>query len=477
MAGVGFELRKLFKDNSGYVDTMKAYSISAIVTEGPMVLSIVMLTGQKMLMKYMGSTYYQMEIFILIMTYTMVFSMLTANILNLFISRFISDCIFEKKYDKIMSAFFEAVVILVSLGGMIGCLYLSRIDLEFEYKVLAMIQFSTLIVLWIEMCFLSALRKYLEILKSFVIAALLSGIVSIGMMLVGVNPLLACLTSTCCAYFVMLCIFFKEMIKYYPIKKIKIGVFLKDLDKYPSLCPIGFFMILGLFGHNFVLWSSQFRTIVIKNMIYSVTYDVPCFFASLTIIPMLVLFTVSLEVNFYGKYKRYFNTILYGGRLEDIKVTKKNMIKMLLRELSYILEVQLFIAIIAVVFFTNLLKMVGMNDNMIGIFQILCFGYSFYGLMRFCIIVQLYFDDRIGAAVTSISFAILSIAGSYFTLKLGVEYYGLGFVGGAIIASLYGLIRLFVYIKNLEYNVFCKQPLFFEEKRGIFTKIAENFGD
>jgi uncharacterized membrane protein len=477
MAGVGFELRKLFRKNSGYVDTMKAYVTSAVVTEGPMVLSIIMLTGQRLLMKRAGSSFNQMEIFVLIMTYSMIFSMLTSNILNLFLSRFISDCIFEEKYGKIMSAFFEAVTILLCLGGVIGYFYLANLDLAIGYKVLAMIQFSTMIILWVEMCFLSALRKYIEILNSFIISVLLSFIIASVLILLKADPLFACLTGTSAAYFIMLCIFLKEMIKYYPFRKIEMGVFLKELDKYPSLCVTGFFMTLGLYGHNFVMWSSEYKTIVVENMIYCVTYDVPCFFAALTILPMLVLFTVSLEVNFYEKYKGYFNTILYGGRLEDIKVARKGMIKMLLRELSYILEVQLFVAIIAVVFLSNLLKMVGMDANMIGIFQLLCFGYCFFGLMRCIIIVLLYFDDRTGAAVTSITFALLSIVGTYLTLGYGIQYYGVGFAGAAIIASIYAILRLFLFVKNLEYNVFCKQPLFFAEKRGIFTRLAEKIGD
>lgn len=473
MAGVGFELRKLFKENSGYVDTMKAYATSAVVTEGPMVLSIVMLTGQRLLMQHFGSTYHQMEIFVLLMTYSMIFSMLIANVLNLFLSRFISDCIFEEKYDKIMSAFFDAVFILLCLGGVVGFLYLSTIELGIEYKILAIMQFSILIILWTEMCFLSALRKYIEVLRSFAIAVVLSFIISIILSLLGVDPLFSCLTGTSIGYFVMLCIFVKEMIKYFPFKKIISGVFLKELDKYPSLCMTGFFMTLGLYGHNFVMWSSESKTVVIRNMVYCITYDVPCFFAVLTIIPMLVLFTVSLEVSFYDKYKSYFNTILYGGRLEDIRVARKNMIKMLLRELSYILELQLFVAIISVVFLANLLKLVGMDANMIGIFQILCFGYCFFGLMRCFIIVLLYFDDRTGAAITSILFAVLSIVGSIVTLQFRIEFYGVGFVAAAIIASIYAIIRLLIFIRNLEYNVFCKQPLFFEEKRGIFTKIVE----
>jgi uncharacterized membrane protein len=130
-----------------------------------------------------------------------------------------------------------------------------------------------------------------------------------------------------------------------------------------------------------------------------------------------------------------------------------------------------------VVFLSNVLKWVGMDANMVGIFQILCFGYCFYGLLRCIIIVLLYFDDRVGATISTILFAILSIAGTYFTMKMSVEYYGIGFVAAAIIASIYAIIRLFVFVRNLEYNVFCKQPLFFTEKRGIFTKIAEKIAN
>ena len=82
-----------------------------------------------------------------------------------------------------------------------------------------------------------------------------------------------------------------------------------------------------------------------------------------------------------------------------------------------------------------------------------------------------------GATITSILFALLSIVGTFITMKLSVEFYGIGFVVAAIIASIYAIIRLFVFVRNLEFNVFCKQPLFFAQKRGIFTKLAEKIGN
>ena len=43
MAGVGFELKKIFRDNGSVLNSLKGYSVTAVVTEGPMILTMVML--------------------------------------------------------------------------------------------------------------------------------------------------------------------------------------------------------------------------------------------------------------------------------------------------------------------------------------------------------------------------------------------------------------------------------------------------
>lgn len=49
MAGVGFELKKLFRRRGGYMNALRAYATTAMVTEGPMVLCIVMLFSTRLL--------------------------------------------------------------------------------------------------------------------------------------------------------------------------------------------------------------------------------------------------------------------------------------------------------------------------------------------------------------------------------------------------------------------------------------------
>ena len=56
MAGVGFELKKLFSKKRGYLGAANAYIISAMVTEGPMILCVVQLFALRTIMKMTGAT-------------------------------------------------------------------------------------------------------------------------------------------------------------------------------------------------------------------------------------------------------------------------------------------------------------------------------------------------------------------------------------------------------------------------------------
>lgn len=473
MAGVGFELRKLFNKKEGYVDTIKAYSISAIVTEGPMILCILMLFGLRYLISEFNGTYLEKDIFVITITYTMIFSMLFSNSIILFVSRYVSDCLYEKKYEDILSAFYSAVLFVLLLGGTISGIFIATLDLYYVYKIIIFIQFNIVMITWIQLTFLSALKKYTNILMGFFIAVIVAIIVAIGLMYGGVNPLMSALLGSCLGYFTILSIFLIEIMSYYPKGNINLFKILEAVDKYKILLLIGLCMTLALYGHNFVMWGSEYSKSVLDVMRFCTMYDIPTFYGSMSIIFMLVIFTVSLETNFYIKYKEYFNTVLYGGRYKDVQQAYKNMKKVLLDEILKMCQVQFFFTIMICMFGVVVLKQTGMDTNMIDIFRKLCFAYYFYGVQRCLIIVLLYFDDRKGALISSIVFLITSILFSFITRGLGIEYYGIGFFVAALVSAVVSLIRLHMYLDNLDYNVFCKQPLFISKEEKFFTRLAK----
>lgn len=472
MAGVGFELKKLFSKKRGYLGAVNAYIISAIVTEGPMILCMVLLFALRKIMQLAGGTYGTQEMFLITTTYIMIFSLILSNTVLMFASRYISDCIYEERMECILPSFYSFIFYLLIFGALTAVPYVMFLEIPILHKFLNLLQFGIMLIVWVQMSYLSAIKKYTRVLLGFLTASLVSILASVVFTLAGMNELTAAYSASVMGFFVMMLMYMRELVCFYPKGDIDLFIFFPALDRYKILIAVGFFMAVGLFGHNFVYWFSEYRTEVIRGMVYCMKYDVPCFFASLTIIPFLIIFVVSLEVNFYKAYRRYFDTIQYGGALSNIRLERTSMEKTLFRELAHVFEIQFFVEILCVSFVGNFLGMVGFDREMLIVFRYLCFGYCFYMLLKSLIILMLYFDDRKGACLFSIAFAVLSVAFSVTALHFDIDVYGLGFLGAAVITSVGGLVYLHRYILKLEYHIFCEQPLFFEEGHGIFRRIS-----
>ena len=190
---------------------------------------------------------------------------------------------------------------------------------------------------------------------------------------------------------------------------------------------------LGLYGHNFVFWASSWQNRIFPTGVFCARYDVPAFFAALTILPMLVQFVVGLETRFAPRHRACFDAILYGGRLEDVRAAKGEMERVLYAELAHMLQLQLIVTIASVAFLGNFLQTVGLDETMTGTFRVLCFGYCLYGLVKCTVVVLLYFDDRAGACRAAALFAAISLGGSLLTLAAGPDAWGAGFLlAGAV---------------------------------------------
>ena len=329
-----------------------------------------------------------------------------------------------------------------------------------------------MLVLWAQMAYLSAIKKYTKILTGFLLAALTAVGSCLLLLWLGVPPLTGAFLGSTLGYFLLMVLYLQELVNFYPAGRMSLVVLFPYLDKYKSLIAIGFFTALGLFAHNFVFWFSDYKITVIRHMIYCMKYDVACFYASLTIVPYLVIFVVALEVNFYKAYRKNFDTVLYGGTLTDIQNENREMGRTLFRELAHVFELQFFVEVLCVTFLGNFLQASGFDREMLIIFRYLCMGYCFYVLVKSLIILFLYFDERRGALLLSGLFVALSAGLSVLTLPFGIEAYGLGFLLGGAVTAVVGLLLLKRYLGRLEYQVFCRQPLFYEEPQRIFRQLA-----
>lgn len=466
MAGVGFELKRIFKDNSGVLSSIKGYSITAVVTEGPMVLTMVMLFALQGMIQYFHGSFRDREVFLFLIAYVMIFSILLSNTLLMFFNRYIADCIYQNRLHRVLPAFYAIITALLAVGGTLAFLYLASLSLAWNVRLAAQIQFCTMLVLWVQIVLLSAIRQYTYVLWGFVGGALVSLGLAGGMMALHVQPLSAAMWGAASGFVLMMFLFMKQILEFYPAGRLRLHPVLAALERYRILVPVGACMGLGLYAHNFVHWCSGFQNRVFSNGVYCTRYDIPSFFAVLTILPMTVQFVVSLETAFAKKNRAYFDAILGGGRLQDMKAAQKEMQQVLYRELAYMMEIQLVFTLFAVVFGGNFLQGFGLDVEMAGIYRVLCFGYLVYGFVKSMIIILLYFDDRIGALRASAMFAALSAVLSAAAMLISRDLWGFGFLLAGLCTAVYLLRRLRLYLDELEYHVFCEQPLFVVDTEG-----------
>ena len=81
MAGIGFELKKLFSDSS-ILMKIRANLISSVVIAGPMIMGAILLLGIKFLAVRAGASLHHQDILIVVITYSLLFSLLLNNILS-----------------------------------------------------------------------------------------------------------------------------------------------------------------------------------------------------------------------------------------------------------------------------------------------------------------------------------------------------------------------------------------------------------
>jgi len=70
MAGIGFELKKLFS-NSSIIMKLRANLFSSVVIAGPMIMGAILLLGIKYLAVRAGASLHQQDLLIVVITYPM----------------------------------------------------------------------------------------------------------------------------------------------------------------------------------------------------------------------------------------------------------------------------------------------------------------------------------------------------------------------------------------------------------------------
>lgn len=473
MAGIGFELKRLFK-RKGLFATMRAYGYAGIVCTGPMLLGVLLQVGILMLCGAWGVDRANQDLLVCMVTYTLLASLVLTSFFSMPITRFLADTLFAEREDEILPSFWGSNAIMLVAGTVLYGIFLLFSGATLLQGLLCLFLFNIMIVNWNGMSYLTAIKDYQGILCSFVAAIAVACLCTLGSLALGLPPVEGLLASIALGYGVMLVWDVVLLYGFFPQSDCSPWRFLHWLDQFMPLALTGLFTNLGLFVHLVIIWAGPIG-VQVKGLFYGAPYhDVPALIAFLTILVTTVNFVVSVEVNFYPRYREYYSLFNDGGVVGDIMVAEEGMLATLNRELRFCALKQLFVTAAVISLETTVLSALplGFNNLMHGYFRTLCVGYGLYAVGNTILLILLYFTDYNGAVLASGLFAgvagLATVASQFFPQ----QFYGFGFLLGAAVFFVVALMRLDAFTANLPYRILSQQPIVATDKEGWFTELG-----
>ncbi len=469
MAGVGFELRKLFR-GQGIIRSVKAYAYSSMTTVGPMVLCMLMISAMQVIMQRSGSSLTDRELFTATVVYAFIFSVLITGGISLLLTRFIADRMYEQKFEYLLPSYYGSIGVCLPVGALAAWGFLHGVSAEPAYKLAAYLLFAELIVIWLQAVLLSALKDYKRIVRNFAygVCAATAG-AWLWFRYTPYHDALSVLAFMDLGLFITIGLISRHFEQLFPrAESRRFWTFLSYIKRYPSLLGIGTFMYAGVYVHSFVYWFGSGGETVAGAYRISHFYDLPVFYAYLSVIPTLVTFVVSVETSFYEKFRDYYTKIISGGTLKQIERAKREMQRTLMLEISFVMEIQLLFTILSLALGIKFLPLTGMTMAQLDTFKILVLGYFLFIITFVLLLLMLYYDDRKGVLLISGAFVALNAGLSYWTMTWG--YNGLGMFLAALAVLLAALARLTAYVRNIDYYTFCSQPIMTTRKKPFWSR-------
>ncbi len=456
MAGIGFELKKLLKENRLF-SIFQVYGYSALLSSGTWMISIFSVLFIGLIKTYQNKNLLEIIQFQVSITYLLALSLIFSSIFQLSFSRYIADRIFHKSPERILPGFVGVIFISFSLG-FIFILLFSSIFLRgasAAFIVLFCGSFLSLSGMWVANTLLLGVKKYKTIFSAYLSSYALIILLAFS---AGNYRIEGLMFSFFCGNALLFFWLSAIIIRNYNSGEFIDFEFLTDKEnklKYDLIFGALFYN-LGVWADKALFWFSDSTGYnVLSKLNASVVYDLPIFLAYLSVIPGMAIFFYRLEADFAEKYELYYKAIREGGTLSEIKDYKEEMVdtaRIMIRE---IIVVQGIFDLLIYFYSPAIFEMLNMPKLYLSLFHIDLVSIQLQlGLMAMLSVLY-YMDKRKEAMLVSFLFLASNFTFTWVTIKiLGPLFFGYGFGFSVFISFLAALYLLRRTFRKLEYETF-----------------------
>lgn len=462
MASLGKTIKKSFEKKT-ISSTAFGMVISTLTTIAPMFLIIGGILVMYVLLDYSTVVYADKILFSSSILYIFIFGLLSTAPFNSVLSRYITDRIFEERYDAILPCFYGGLFLNLTVSSLIGIpFYLYAYfggGIGAVYVFTCYMGYIGLCLTFYSMLFLSITKDYSKISLFFAIGVTVTVLCALFFVrVIKIETSYAMLLSIAigfCTIAICECAYVKG---YFQGNNKRYFDFLSYFKKYWQLSVTNFIYTLGLYIHNFVFWSMPDHIVVKNTYVCYPPYDMATCIAMFTNISASVILITQIELHFHERYKAYSEAVI-GGRLIDITKAKNRMFSLLSYQLMDVVRNQFTISVIIYLLCMVFLPMFGFAGQIMEIYPCLAAGYFVIFLLYSCIIFLYYFNDTVGSTLTTLSFLIVTTAVSILAREFTPIWYGIGTFAGAFCGWIVAYFRLRWVERNLDEHIFCEGEL------------------
>jgi uncharacterized membrane protein len=330
--------------------------------------------------------------------------------------------------------------------------YLFIVDVELSLAILAIINFFIVSAIWLISAFLTALKDYGSITRSFVIgtilalgsAALLASTASTSSMMLGFNAGFAVILFSLIA---------RVFVEYpYPVTNpFRYG---KYFRMYWELALSGLVYNAAIWVDKWVMWFAPEREVLASGLMSYPDYDSAMFLAYLTIVPSIAAFVLTVETDFFEAYLQFYRNIQNHKNYAEIERAHKEIIDSALRGSRTFIVLQGSICLATILMAPRIFTLFNINFAQIGMFRIGVLGAFFHVLFLALSIVLSYFNLRKTTLKIQLLFLAANAVLSYVTMRLGFPYYGFGYFLATLITFSATFLATAHYLGRLPYQTF-----------------------
>lgn len=481
MAGVGIRLKQVYGKKS-IVAKMAGFVYSTVLSIAPMLLVILSILIMGWLLGFSKVGYASRELFSCTVLYIFIFSLLAAAPFNAVLSRYMSDVIYNERFEDIMPCFNVGLimnVVLGCLGAIPFCIAEYLIGkVNFIYVFTGFFGFVALLFVFYSMLYLNIFKDYKKTSLFFFLGALFTVLFSILLVKVFHRSVTySMLLSLVLGFMLIACLEYGTIRRYFTENSGDYRTVLTYLRRFWKLIVTNFLYIFGLFIHNFVFWGSDLQMRVAEVFVCAPAYDMATCIAMFSNISSTVIFITRVEMYFHERYRAYSEAVI-GGRGADISNTKKRMFRQLSMELMNLARIQFIVSVVIFFLCIVILPQIGFSGLIMKIYPSLAAGYFILFTMYACIVFLYYFNDMTGSVMTAVSFSLGVFVFSMIARQFAPIWYGMGVIGGSFLGWIVAYHRLRWVEKHMDEHIFCNGQLL-EKGKGVkpspkvFDKYAE----